>query len=275
MKLTRLDQTGFETWEDYYRHYQYLLAKEYYLPLLAKWGFEPKGRKILDVGCGDGGFVSAFADQGAFCTGVEIRDFPWRYAAKLTFVVDDITSHDAHERLGSDFDLIILRDVIEHIPIARKLNFLLSLRKFANTNTRVLITFPPFYSPFGLHQQTLLKSFARYLPFLGWLPEPALKLFCRGCRESHVDIAKVLEIKNCRMTIGGFKSLLKQCELQPVREKYFTIRPSHEIRYGWRMLPSLIGNVPLLCEIFVLGTVYLLKFPGSHSESPISESRSF
>ncbi|NOZ08805.1 MAG: class I SAM-dependent methyltransferase [FCB group bacterium] len=268
MTLTQIYRKDFPTWEAYYRQYQYLLAEQYYLPLLKNWGISPKGKNILDVGCGDGGFITAFARQGAKCVGAEIREFPWQTEENLKFVIADITSAKAPDQLGKKFDLIILRDVIEHIPLDSKLNFLKALDRFGSADTRLLVTFPPFYSPFGLHQQTLLKSSARWFPYLGWLPAPVLKSVLRLAGETPAAISKALEIKNCRMAIGTFRKLLSQAGLVILEERYFTVRPSHEIRYGWRTRYSLFGKWPLIREISVLGTAYLLKFRRTQPDRP-------
>ncbi len=260
MTLTKISHTDFPNWDAYYRRYQYLLAEQYYLPLLESWGVHPQGKNILDVGCGDGGFITAFARQGAECTAVEIREFPWQPEENLKFVVADITSDSAPSALGENFDLIILRDVIEHIPLELKPDFLISLGRFASAATRVLVTFPPFYSPFGLHQQTLLKSSARSIPFLGCLPLPLLRGVLKLAGESPAAISNVLEIRNCRMTIAAFKKLLSQAGMVILEERFFSVRPSHEIRYGWHTRPAPFGKWPLIREISVLGTAYLLKY---------------
>ena len=53
------------------------LAEKYYIPLLSKWKIDLKDKKILDIGCGDGGFISAFSNHSPYLNGVEIKDFKW------------------------------------------------------------------------------------------------------------------------------------------------------------------------------------------------------
>ena len=54
------------------------------------------------------------------------------------------------------------------------------------------------------------------------------------------------------------KSLKKRNLPQIDKEKYFQVRPSHEIRYGWQMRETQMNSIPLLREVLILGTVYLL-----------------
>lgn len=254
-----LQPRDFESWQEYYFQYQFNLARDYYIPLLAVWDVKIRGKKVLDIGCGNGGFTSAFAQAGAACTGVEIRKIPWKGDSENPrFLVQDITASDAGKNLDAPFDLVILRDVIEHIPLDRKLDFLSAAKKLIHENSQILVTFPPFYSPFGLHQQTLLKKGSRKIPFLGWIPGWLLNPILKWIGETEKDILGVKNIRQCRMTVSGFNSLAEQTGFHISQERYFHIRPSHEIRYGWKTRESALGRVPVIREIVNLGTVYLL-----------------
>jgi SAM-dependent methyltransferase len=232
------------------------LATEYYIPQLHQWGITTKNKKILDVGCGNGGFISAFEDAQAI--GVEIKPFPWK-ENHVNFNVGDITHIDFQQSLDSPVDLIILRDVIEHIPLDEKHSFLSSIKNLMHENTKILMTFPPFYSPFGLHQQVFCNSVMKKIPFLSWMPTWGLKPMAKIMGESNDSIDELIEINRCRMTIGGFKKLISSQNLNIEQEQYFSIRPSHEIRYGWKTRTSILGKIPLFKECFILGTFYLLS----------------
>lgn len=262
MATTHLKAESFSSWKEYYWTYQNKLAELHYIPLFENWGVSIEGKKVLDVGCGDGGFTSALAQAGAHCTGVEVRDFKWEYShPNLRFIQQDILASEAQEVIGEDYEIIILRDVIEHIPLAIKHQFLEALQQFAAPGAVVLITFPPFYSPFGLHQQTFLKSPLKKLPYLGWLPHSILTFLLKATGESDRARADVEEIRDCRMTLGKFKKIVKELNYTIENDKYYLIRPSHELRYGWRLRESNLSRVPLLREIFILGSVFKLSFP--------------
>lgn len=255
-----LDPHDFSSWHEYYWTYQYQLAAVFLMPLLENWGIPIENARVLDVGCGDGGFTAAMADRGAASVGVEIREFKRKpYDNKrLRYVIEDITTSEAPSRLGHDYDLVVLRDVIEHVPLERKEVFLLSLKRFLNAAGKMLITFPPFYSPYGLHQQTLLKSRLRLWPFLHYMPAPLQRKAMAVMREPETSRAAVAEIARCRMSIGHFKRLMHMCGLRILREKYYLVRPSHEIRIGWKTRSAWCGAVPLLREVFVSGATMLV-----------------
>lgn len=220
-----------------------------------QWGITTKNKKILDVGCGNGGFISAFEDAQAY--GIEIKPFPWK-ENHVNFNVGDITQIEFQKTLDSPIDIIILRDVIEHIPLDEKHSFLASITNLMHKNTKMLVTFPPFYSPFGLHQQVFCKSIMKKIPFLSWMPKWKIKLIAKIMGESNDSVDELIEINRCRMTISAFKKLIYSQNLNIEQEKYFSIRPSHEIRYGWKTRESVLGEIPIIREFTSLGTVYIL-----------------
>ncbi|MGO9271381.1 MAG: methyltransferase domain-containing protein [Terriglobia bacterium] len=80
------------------------------------------GRSVLDVGCGYGGTLIAFAEQAADVVGIEIDEERARTGKKrLTdlgikagYRRDDICKAGVERRLGT-FDVIVAQDVLEHV----------------------------------------------------------------------------------------------------------------------------------------------------------------
>ena len=79
-----------------------------------------KGKTILDYGCGDGGTSRTLARLGAKVTAVDIKP-----EIKQVFQNSDVKFYNAqNEELyfkNQEFDIIILQDVLEHVPNPEKL----------------------------------------------------------------------------------------------------------------------------------------------------------
>ncbi len=256
MNLTYLNKKNFENWNEYYWKYQYNLANEYYIPLLKKWKFGINNKKILDIGCGNGGFTAAFGNYSKI-TGIDIKKFPWKNIKNVTYQSYDIFTNP--KILDTDYDLIILRDVIEHIPITVKKQFIKKALEYGNPNVHLLVTFPPFYSPFGLHQQVLLNSKIKYLPFLSLIPKNIMISLLKIINENKLCIDDISEMYDCKMTIKSFEKILTNLNLNVKKSKFFYSRPSHEIRYNFKTRIVNHRPIPILKELYVLGTTYLIK----------------
>ena len=73
-------------------------------------------------------------------------------------------------------------------------------------------------------------------------------------------IAELLSLYESKKTISMFYKLLSQNYYNILDEEFFYVRPSHEIRYGIKTIKSrLIQHIPLLREIFITGTIFLIK----------------
>ncbi|MFQ6112738.1 MAG: class I SAM-dependent methyltransferase [bacterium] len=254
----------FESWHDYYSRYQYLLAKDYICPTLEKWGVRIAESHILDVGCGDGGFAHALVNLGAECLGLDIKNFNWATHATpgLRFITGDICNAETVKQIGGKFDLIIARDVIEHI--SDKEAFFRNVLSLLKDDGRLFFTFPPFYSPFGAHQQVFLKSKLKALPYLHWLPDKPYTWLVSHFENGTAHWAEILDIRKTRTSIRLFKSLVKRFGLRILKSKYYLFRPTFRIRYGLPPLGAFWGKVPWLNEITVTAVYFLLARSSSN-----------
>ncbi len=248
----------FRSWHDYYSRYQYLLAVDYILPLLEKWRVPVAGARILDVGCGDGGFARALVDRGAEVVGIDIKSFAWETHAsdRLQFMVGDICQAETVRRIEGKFDIAIARDVIEHI--FDKTAFFANVLSLLDRHGALFFSFPPFYSPFGAHQQVFLRSKLKAVPFLHWLPDRPYVWLVSRFEKGTDHWAEMLDIRQTRTSIRLFKSLARRFGLRVVGARYFLFRPTFRIRYGLPPLRAFWGVVPLLNEISVTGVYFLL-----------------
>ena len=94
--------------------------------------------KVMDIGCGDGGVLIPFLEKGCICTGIELDEMKSVFArqflsayienGKAEIINQNIYEEKALEKYAGQFDLILLKDVIEHIPHQDK--FIPYLKKF-------------------------------------------------------------------------------------------------------------------------------------------------
>lgn len=247
--------------------YQFKLGKEYIIPLLREWGVKIDGVFVLDIGCGQGGVVCAFAEAGARCVGLELRPkrvlegrklLPHEIKNRVDFVAGDFFVVPLN--LDSRFpDLILLRDVFEHL--SDKKAALRRLRNLMGYNTRLFITFPPFCSAFGGHQQ-MLRSFFKYIPYFHILPEPLWSMvrgIARSRDRNFLFFKEIEKLRESPALVGRFKRMVKSSGLRIVNEQYYLVRPSHHLRYGLPVVNAgVFGKIGGIREFIVTGAFFLL-----------------
>ena len=136
---------------------QVLNAEKYVIPFIEEKFPITEGMRVLEIGCGEGGVLKAFINKGCVGVGVELdaprivdaqKFLPEDIAAgRLSFVVKDIYEVDVEKDFNGLFDIIILKDVIEHIHDQAKL--IGWMKNFLKPEGIVFFGFPPWYMPFG------------------------------------------------------------------------------------------------------------------------------
>jgi 2-polyprenyl-3-methyl-5-hydroxy-6-metoxy-1,4-benzoquinol methylase len=100
-----------------------------------------QGLSVLDVGCGYGTHLELAANLGWKCFGVEVSDHARVIAQKRldcrAYIVETVADLIPHE-----FDLILLLDVIEHLPSPYTLFYSLFSRGAITSKTRIVILTP-------------------------------------------------------------------------------------------------------------------------------------
>ncbi len=244
--------------------------REYLIPLLESWGLRPKGLRVADLGCAEAGGLVALAEVGAEVCGLELRasraDLARRLAKErgvaLRVVVGNLLSPSDIEKLGGPFDLVLLRDVIEHVPTKETaLRHVRQLLSGAGSGA-ALITFPPFYSPFGGHQQMLASPF-RLVPYWHFLPRPLFAplawLLRRFDRQPYI-LTEMELFRKEKLSLRRFEQLAAKTGFAVAARQFYISRPSHKLRYGWPVISAgRIGRLPLVREFLVSGATYLLR----------------
>lgn len=79
-----------------------------------KYAEQKPGRRVFDVGCGDGKFLEIFSKYGWECLGLEPSDTSRAVAQSKGFTVLEVPFLEVKDDVGK-FDMIFLDNVIEHI----------------------------------------------------------------------------------------------------------------------------------------------------------------
>lgn len=239
-----------------YWGYQRRLAREFVLPFIESNAGPLRGRSVLDLGCGEGGVALEALLAGAQAVGLDLnieRVERGRNLAAGEGHSVDLRVGDVNDATFSPVDVVILRDVIEHLRDPAI--FLAGLRKHLQPEGVVYVSFPPYYSPFGLHQQLLPGRWMRRLPWLSWLP-PAL---IRRCVATGTHAQDIRDLATCRLTIGGFESAARQAGFELIGRQCYLLRPAHSVRFGWPVISAqAMAGIPGVREILVSGVSYLL-----------------
>lgn len=124
-----------------------ITSKEFYISYLSDFTELTSKSRILEVGCGEGGNLVPFAQLGCKVTGIDVAECRIKdakaYFSEIcnhaTFVCCDFMQYPVPCNEEDKYDVILLHDVIEHVPT--KELFLVHLRKFLKTKVCCLSDF--------------------------------------------------------------------------------------------------------------------------------------
>lgn len=126
----------------------------YYAMELARHGFSCQGRRILELGFGNGMFLRFARDSGAEVVGVEIQDDLLKRAADRGFVVYRSLDQVLESAVGKNFDLAVAFDVLEHLSPEETVETFRKMQRLVKPDTGLFIArFPNGDSPFSLPLQ--------------------------------------------------------------------------------------------------------------------------
>ena len=219
---------------------QGITTKKYVIPYVEPFLTIGEKTRVLEIGCGEAGNLVPFIEKGCDCVGVDLNKK--KLELGKSFIEETLPGkkvellaaniYDVSEKEIGTFDFIFMRDVIEHIFDQKK--FLGYVKQFLRPGGRIFFGFPPWYMPFGGHQQICRNKVASKLPYYHILPKPIyvglLKLF----GENERTIKNLLEIKETGISIERFNKIIKECKFQIDRRDYFLFNPNYEIKFGIR-----------------------------------------
>jgi len=214
--------------------------------------------RVLEIGCGEGGNLMPFIERGCEVVGIDLNeaqiDRARAYiketipASKATLIYDDIYNIDP-TKLGA-FDLIFMRDVIEHIHNQEK--FMPFLLNFIKPNGKIFFGFPPWRMPFGGHQQICRSGLLSKLPFFHLLPMPLYKWVLKSFGEPDKTIGDLIEIKDTGISINRFEKIVAESGYAFDKKDLYFINPNYKIKFGLtpRKLSVLVKSIPFVRDFF-------------------------
>lgn len=226
------------------------------------------GRKVLEIGCGEGGNLKPFLDLGCTCVGVDLNESKINYAhdvfseaiasGQANFQTADIYNPQLTEAFSSRFDLILLKDVIEHIHGQERL--LRLIRTFLAPGGMIFLGFPPWRMPFGGHQQTC-RSHLGKLPWYHLLPRPIYRQFLIWYGEPQKRIENLMEIADTRISIQRFERLAKQTGYTVKKRAFYLVNPGYEIKFGLKPRKQLpiLRTIPWVRDFVTTAAWYLIS----------------
>ena len=224
--LLCLGRRRFRSDEDYRRlqAYQAHLILRY----LERQGIKVQGRRVLDLGCGNGGYSEALQAAGAEvismdrqCPQSSLRSFAQADAQALPFAT-------------SSFYFVFCASLIEHIP--RPVALLREMRRVLVPEGAGYVSFPPFYSPAGGHQ---------FKPYHLLGERLAIRLSGFDCQEFTV----------CFGDYGLYPLSIRKVK-RVAKEVGFSVED-----ISVRFLPLNVGRIPVLGEFLTWHVQFLLRKP--------------
>jgi 2-polyprenyl-3-methyl-5-hydroxy-6-metoxy-1,4-benzoquinol methylase len=265
-KLNYLFMYDFHSDRFEYFKTQTLNTEKYVIPFIELFIGDIRSRKkVLEVGCAEGGVLKAFVDRGCLGTGVELDNL--RVGQARTYLKDNIENGSINILEGDifdtsfepeftgKFDLIILKDVIEHIH--DKDGLLKRLKTYLAPFGLMFLGFPPWRMPFGGHQQICRNKILSRLPWIHLLPAPIYKTVLKRFGE---DTEYLIDIKKTGISIGGFEKMSRRTGFKIVGEQAYLINPIYEFKFGVRPVEQgeLVNMIPYFRDFFTTCVYYLI-----------------
>ncbi|HCL00469.1 MAG TPA: hypothetical protein DHW42_10255 [Candidatus Marinimicrobia bacterium] len=219
--------------------------------------------KILEVGTAEGGLLKYFSEKGHYCYGIEYSESRYEFSkalnkdSKIKFIHGDITDQSTYaDYLQERMNIVICRDVIEHIHPNKKIIALKNMAAILNPDGKLFISFPPKYSPYAGHQQGAPKIFAK-LPYLHLLPAKIFRSYLSMLNIPQNTINQLNDIRKSRISIDSFEEMLPEAGFKIKKHEFYFIRPCFEYRFKIKKMKNPFRYSPLR-EIFSLGAIYAL-----------------
>lgn len=244
---------------------QGLTTKKFVVPFLNDLINIDENTAVLEIGCAEAGNMKPFVDMGCKVTGIDIScsriELAKEYYSKhknlknLELICEDIYNVEPTKK----YDILIMRDVIEHIPNQEK--FMGFVKQFLKSDGKFFLAFPPWQNPFGGHQQICKSKFLSVLPYFHLFPKSVYSLILKLFGEREGTINELLEIKETGISIERFQRILKHEKYTIDKKVFYFINPNYETKFGLkpRKQNQLITSIPWLRNFFTTAMYYVIS----------------
>jgi len=225
-----------------------------------------EGLEVLELGCGEGGNLLPFVEAGCRGTGIDLNRTKIEFGRQKmsTYVqtgqmdlrAEDIYSPNIEEEFTGRFDLIVLKDVIEHLPDQPRA--LRQMQKFLKNSGLLFIGWPPWTMPFGGHQQ-IAEGWVQKFPWIHLLPRSVYAGLLQATRQSEETRQELLSIYDCGIGIQRMHRMAKDCLMPVHREVHYLINPIYAYKFGLKTRKQfgVVRALPYVRD-FLTTSVYLL-----------------
>lgn len=244
---------------------QGITTRKFVIPYIEEIRPVTEHDRILEIGCGEGGNLIPFLDRGCKTIGVDIDERKLKHARRLLgeFLATERAElwkediYDLDESRIGRFDVIVLRDVIEHIEDQER--FLAHMKRFLAPEGLVFFGFPPWRMPFGGHQQICESRFLSHFPYFHLLPGRIYRGILKLFSEDEETIEELLGIKRTGISIKRFERIVRKNRYTISKKTLYLLNPNYETKFGLkpREQLSLIKSLPILRD-FVTTCYYCL-----------------
>lgn len=244
-------------------------AATYLIPFIEEGLKLEPGMRVMEIGCGEGGVLKPFVERGLNVVGVDLaaqrianaQKFLAEEikAGKAEFIVQNVYEDAFRERFAGAFDLILLKDTIEHIPEQEK--FIPYLKQFLKPEAKVFFGFPPWYMPFGGHQQICSSKILGLLPYYHLLPRPLYRGILKLANEPERTIQELMEIKDTGISLDRFEKIMRGDAWHINVRTIFLFNPIYKYKFGLkpRKQAKFIANIPGLRNLVSTAGWYLVQ----------------
>jgi 2-polyprenyl-3-methyl-5-hydroxy-6-metoxy-1,4-benzoquinol methylase len=237
-------------------------ARDYVIPFIEQKLKLESGMRVLEVGCGEGGVLKPFFDRGLTTLGVDLdqprldlaEDFLSNeiITGRMVFLNQNILEKTFTDQYTGHFDLIILKDVIEHIHGQE--TFIPFLGTLLRPGGQIFFGFPPWYMPFGGHQQIAKGKWYHLLP-MSWY----VAILKWGGEGQHA-IDSLIDVKQTGISIERFERICKQSGFRIIERQWFLINPIYRFKFGLKPRKQfyLLGLIPFFRNFWTTCAYYTI-----------------